>query len=202
MVWDKLSKRYDNLWVQKYSLAPTRRSVLKSIGNINAIHTLVDIGCGTGQLLQEISSQNNDIKLYGFDKSAQMVACAKDKNTSAMLFCADITKDNIIDALDGGVDLAVCCHSFPYYKNKPEVINNIYNLINDGGYAIFAQASINNLYDKFIMSIIEITAEKAEYLSKEDFIALTEKKFELITEFQIHEKWFMPSICGFVLRKI
>ena len=202
MIWDKLARKYDNLWVQNYSLAPTRKAVLKNIEMIEGIHKLIDIGCGTGQLLQEIHIKNNNIKLYGLDKSEQMITCAKDKDTGAMLFCADISEDDIMDTLGGGVDLVVCCHSFPYYKNKPEVIDKIYKLLNAGGQAIFAQASINNLYDKFVMFVIEKTAEKADYLSRIDFIALVEKRFTITSEFQIHEKWFMPSICGFVLNKL
>jgi len=202
MVWDVLAKKYDNLWVQKYSLAPTRKAVLKNIGKLDNINKLLDIGCGTGQLLQEIYIKNKNIKLYGLDKSEQMIARAKDKNTGATLFCVDISEDNIMETLGGGIDLVVCCHSFPYYKNKPEVINKIYNLLKESGYVIFAQASINSFYDKFAMSIVEKTAEKADYLSRRDFIALTEKKFEIKEEFQIHEKWFMPSICGFVLKKL
>lgn len=202
MVWDKLAKKYDSLWVQNYSLAPTRKAVLMNIGKLDNINKLLDLGCGTGQLLQEIYIKNKNIKLYGLDKSEQMIAQASDKDTGATLLCADISEDNILDTLGGGFDLVVCCHSFPYYKNKPEVINKIYNLLNDSGYVIFAQASINSYYDKFAMAIVEKTAEKANYLSKKDFIALTEEKFELKSEFQVHEKWFMPSICGFVFKKV
>ncbi|MHB8127605.1 MAG: class I SAM-dependent DNA methyltransferase [Mobilitalea sp.] len=202
MVWDKLAKKYDNLWVQNYSLAPTRKAVLINIEKLDNINKLLDIGCGTGQLLQEIYINNKNIKLYGLDKSEQMIAQAKSKKSGATLFCADISEDNILESLGGDFDLVVCCHSFPYYKNKPDVINKIYNLLNDRGYVIFAQASINSFYDKVAMSIVEKTAEKADYLSRKDFIALTEKKFEIKEEFQIQEKWFMPSICGFVLKKV
>ena len=30
-VWENLAHKYNNLWVQKYSLGPTRREVLKIV---------------------------------------------------------------------------------------------------------------------------------------------------------------------------
>ena len=30
-VWENLASKYNNLWVQKYSLGPTRREVLKIV---------------------------------------------------------------------------------------------------------------------------------------------------------------------------
>lgn len=202
MVWDELAKKYDRLWVQRYSLEPTRKAVLNNIKKLDPITTLLDIGCGTGQLLEEISNQTNHIKLYGLDKSNQMIRVALAKNIDATLFQGDITTDYIKGTLGDQVDLIVCCHSFPYYKNKPEVISTIYHLLNPGGHAIFAQASINTLYDRVAMALVEKTAEKADYLSRKDFITLTRQHFNLKEEFQIREKWFMPSICGFVMSKI
>lgn len=51
------------------------------------------------------------------------------------------------------------------------------------------------------MSVVEKTAEKADYLSKSNFKKLFESKFEIIEEFEIKEKFFMPTLAGFVMRK-
>jgi len=302
MVWNKLAGKYDNLWVQKYSLEPTRKAVIKIIQDLNLIdshivdikneagqnleynnvpydgghkvpiiegtiisndkntifaedknkkespkYRIIDIGCGTGQLLDDICKTGIPCELTGFDKSSEMILSAKAKNIDATLFCADIAED-FADAIKREIpdvkeienlsaptqieskpsspvmfqkpksdnlnlsnsgesdylkfDLAICCHSFPYYKNKPGIVSKIHNMIRENGHAIFVQASINNPYDGFVMSLIEKTAEKADYLSREEFTELMKNKFEIISTFKIHEKWFMPSICGFVMKKI
>lgn len=249
MIWNKLAGKYDTLWVQKYSLGPTRKAVLEILNEIctninpNIDHdtkfdigidcglnsatginhdkkscydevikskdekiSIIDIGCGTGQLLDNISNQNIYCELTGIDKSKEMIRHAKAKNIKADLICMDILSDDYSDTVtkmtQNKYDIAICCHSFPYYPDKPFAMSKIYSIIKDGGYAIFVQASINNIYDKFVMSVIEKTAEKADYLSGEEFMKLLSGKFEVKSRFNIREKIFMPSICGFVLRKI
>ena len=51
-VWEKLAHKYNNLWVQKYSLGPTRREVLKIVlpllKETNSLK-IIDFRCGTRQ---------------------------------------------------------------------------------------------------------------------------------------------------------
>jgi hypothetical protein len=67
--------------------------------------------------------------------------------------------------------------------------------------AIFIHGSINSIYDKIVMSIVEMTAENASYISKKQFIDLAKEYFVVEGSFLIKERWFMPSIYGFVLRR-
>jgi ubiquinone/menaquinone biosynthesis C-methylase UbiE len=99
------------------------------------------------------------------------------------------------------VDIITCCHSFPYYRDKCRVLQKLYDTLKPGGIAIFVQASINNVYDRLVMAVIERTAERAEYLSRHDFRTLAEPLFTVQSTFQIKERFFMPSICGFGLEK-
>jgi len=58
------------------------------------------------------------------------------------------------------------------------------------------------MYDRIALWLVERTAEKAEYLSKDEFCMLFETRFVIEERFTIRERWFMPSICGFVVRRI
>ena len=69
-VWEKLAHKYNRLWVQKYSLGPTRREILKialPMLEENPNLKILDIGCGTGQLIGEISSQYKELYYLGID---------------------------------------------------------------------------------------------------------------------------------------
>ncbi|MDF1618210.1 class I SAM-dependent DNA methyltransferase [Petrocella sp. FN5] len=202
MIWNKLATKYDRLWVQKYSLEPTRRKVMVLIGGFNFQEaTVLDLGCGTGQLLDEIGRFYPRYKLYGMDKSEEMLKVAKSKKIKANWIHHNIDSDHILE-LDGKTfDLIICSHSFPYYKKKEHVLNQVEKYLKEDGIAIFTQASINNHYDNFVMKMIEKTAESAAYLSKAAFKKLVSRHFTITYTFTIHEKWFMPSIFGFVMRK-
>ena len=203
-IWDSLARKYDRLWVQKYSLEPTRKTVKDALSNhfSNDAFTLLDLGCGTGQLLSELQDRHPSCRLLGLDKSPEMIYHAKCRGKDIELFCLNTDKDDLSRIVSKGiVNAVVCCHSFPYYMNKKAVLAKIHSILAPRGIAIFVQASINNLYDKLILRIVEVTAEKAEYLSREAFLSLSEDLFEITEEYYIHEQFFMPSICGFKLRK-
>jgi len=198
MIWNRLADKYDQLWVQKYSLCPTRDYVLRLLRDMRA-DSLIDIGCGTGQLLDQVSQKHPQIKLTGIDKSEEMVRKCREKKIPGRFICGDIAE---ADHGKETFDAIVCCHSFPYYENKPKIIEKVHGMLNESGKAIFIQASQNSLYDKVALWLVERTAEKAEYLSREEFCSLFESRFIIEERFTIRMKWFMPSICGFVMRRI
>lgn len=199
MKWDKLAEKYDELWVQKYSLLPTRREILKRIYKIRP-KSILDVGCGTGQLLEEICKGDSNIALYGIDYSPEMIEKAESKGINAIFSCENIS---FVDEKDSRekVEMICCSHSFPYYHNKEHVVSVFESLLTKGGVVICVQSCDNNLFDKIVLRFVEKTATKAEYLSSEKFKKLFFEKFAIVEEFKIKEKWYMPSICGFVMTK-
>ncbi|MHB1454787.1 MAG: class I SAM-dependent DNA methyltransferase [Saccharofermentanales bacterium] len=203
-VWNRIAHRYDRLWVQKVSLAATRTAVIRYLENLEGggCRQILDLGCGTGQLLEEIAGRYPDCHLTGLDKSCEMIRVAQSRDTGAGLLCLDISMELLVPAItDGSIDVILCCHSFPYYSDKPGVLRKLHDALKKDGVMIFVQASINCRYDRMVMSLIERTAEKADYLSKVEFRNLVSGDFVITEEFDIKEKIFMPSICGFVMRK-
>ncbi len=199
-VWDRIAHRYHSLWVQKYSLSPTRKAVVKRVLKHfegREIVSLLDMGCGVGQLLRDLYNVLPNYSYTGVDKSRKMTLIAR-KNVP---FANIIEQGAEKFCEPESYDIVTCCHSLPYYAKKGMVIKNIADSIKPGGYAIFAQASINNLYDKIVMGMIEKTAAEADYMSRERFIALVRPYFEVVETFTIKEKNYVPNICGFVLKK-
>lgn len=197
MIWNKLAEKYDRLWVQKYSLHPTREQVMRRLDGMTP-ESLIDIGCGTGQLLNRIAQNHPGIHLTGIDKAEEMIRKCREKKIPGQFICGDIGEQ---ETLTTTYDAAICCHSFPYYQNKTKIIDKVHGMLNDNGRAIFIQASQNNIYDRIALWLVERTAEKAEYISKDEFCRLFETRFIIEERFTIRERWFMPSICGFVMRK-
>ncbi len=92
-VWDRLANEYDRMWVQKYSLVPTRQKVIEQIGQLFAKYDflkLLDLGCGTGQLIDEILHLYPYLNCTGIDKSEHMIdkALARKNNARFFIFSA------------------------------------------------------------------------------------------------------------------
>lgn len=199
-VWDRIAKKYDYIWVQKYSLSPTRKKVVEIFNRITTktYFKVLDIGCGTGQLIEDLAQKHPMSEFVGIDKAHSMITLARAKNPAHAFYVADAEK---LDFAAETFDFVVCCHSYPYYSDKRAVVNHIMKLVKKDGYAIFVQASVNNIYDRIVMWFVEKTAEIAQYLSKEQFKNYFRDGFDLIEEFVIKERWYMPNICGFVFRR-
>ena len=206
-VWDRLAHRYDRLWVQKVSLGTTREAVHRRLDGLirQGKTAILDLGCGTGQLLGELEQRYAcvpGLRLTGVDKSCGMIREAHKRGTGAILECLDVSEETL-DAVvaPGSLDVVVCCHSFPYYTDKPGVLRKLRKALRPDGTMVFVQASINGWYDRLAMALIEKTAEQADYLSREAFRELVASEFEVVEEFDVAVRAFMPSICGFVLKK-
>jgi len=199
-VWDSISKKYDRLWVQKYSLTPTREAVTLIINKLvtDIPFRILDIGCGTGQLIEDLQYKYPTSNFVGVDKSWAMIEQAASKNPMCAFYTSDIANWNFYEE---PFDIVVCCHSFPYFSDKKAAAKRVKEVLKPGGYAIFVQASVNTIYDLIVMWFVEKTAESAQYLSKQELAAYFSEEFDTIDEFVIKKKWYMPNICGFVFRR-
>lgn len=204
-VWNRLSDKYDGLWVQKYSLEPTRAKVFGIVCDIigdKESFCLLDAGCGTGQFLSTIHDYYPTARLYGIDYSAGMLAIAARRNSYVYYRNGDICKPGTLDFVEeNSVDIVTCMHSFPYYLDKMRALRNIYSVLKPNGYAIFVSASVNSCYDRIVMGLVEKTASDATYLSKESMWNILCDKFDVKDIFLIKQKCYMPSIWGFVAKK-
>jgi ubiquinone/menaquinone biosynthesis C-methylase UbiE len=202
-VWDFWADKYEKLWVQKYSLSPTRKGIIKEIKNIikpGQAYNILDMGCGTGQLIRDMGQEfkGYDIKYTGVDISSKMLELAKDRDSRSAYYNASIDDFSVKDA---AFDIIVCSHSFPYYPHKEKAINKLYSLLKESGQLLLAQASANSVYDNIAMFFVKFTTGSAKYLSVKSIEAITQSKFDLLKIHKIKEKYYMPTICLFVLKK-
>ena len=67
-IWNEIANKYERLWVQKYSLAPTRKKIVELIREFksNDNFKLLDIGCGTGQLIGDLIKIRKNGELFKF----------------------------------------------------------------------------------------------------------------------------------------
>lgn len=202
-VWEKLAHKYNNLWVQKYSLGPTRREVKKIVLPLlekNNELKILDIGCGTGQLIKEISDQYNKVNYLGIDVAENMIEVAKKNNKGKNVKF----KTSSIESFESNekYDIIICTHAFPYFPNKQEMIKKMAGLCNKKGQVIIVNSSTNSLKDLIINFFLKATTSKAKYLSIDEMKKLFKsaklkvKKIEVI-----RERFYMPTIALFHIER-
>lgn len=201
-VWDFWADKYERLWVQKYSLTPTRRAIIKeikSILNIDKSYNILDMGCGIGQLITDMKSEFKDynIKYTGVDLSGEMIKLAKSKDSETTYIVSSI--DDFF--AEEKFDIIICTHSFPYYQDKIASLKKFHTMLKSSGTLLLAQASANTVYDHIAMFFVKFTTGSAIYPSIKDIRKITKDILILLKIHKIKEKWYMPTICLFLLNK-
>ncbi|MDR0286131.1 MAG: methyltransferase domain-containing protein [Clostridiales bacterium] len=104
--------------------------VLEALSGIK-FDKVLDLGCGTGVILEKISCANNFAELYGLDLSENMIAQAKQRlSQKAKLSVGDAEnlpyeKENF--------DLVCCIESFHHYPNPSKALFEIMRVLKTGG---------------------------------------------------------------------
>ncbi len=201
--WENLAHKYNRLWVQKYSLGPTRREVLKIVLpklQADASLKLFEAGCGTGQLIQEISEQYPQINYLGIDVAHNMIGLAKEsvKGQNILFQLCPVEDFKNTEKYD----IIICTHAFPYFPNKEETLCKFADLCNPGATVIIVNSSTNSFKDLMINFFLKATTSKARYLSVKEMKVLFHNAGLKLQEVKvIREKFYMPTIALFHLEK-
>ncbi len=214
IVWEKLAHKYNRLWVQKYSLGPTRREVLKIVLPLlkqDKSLKILELGCGTGQLIYEIADNYPQVNYLGIDVAENMIAAAVEGNRTEKNHekGSEFTENKIRNLefrvcpveefeTDQRYDIIICTHAFPYFPDKEAMMKKISALCSDKGQVVIVNSSTNSLKDLIINFFLKATTSKAKYLSIEEM-----KKLFAIAGLQvkdirvIRERFYMPTIALF-----
>lgn len=201
-IWDFWAKKYDKLWVQKYSLRPTRNYILSTLSagiNKDKNIKILDLGCGPGELINEISNNFYNCNVTGIDFSEKMLEISRQRNSEAKHIKMDAED---LCKLDDKFDIITCTHSLPYYKTPEKVMKELSRLLDDDGRIYIGFASGDNMYDKLALSIVKFTTGPANYPSDEEFRKIVASYFEVEKLKIIREKQFMPRIAVYTLKKV
>lgn len=201
--WENLARKYNRLWVQKYSLGPTRREVLKIVLprlQSDASLKVFEAGCGTGQLINEIAGQCPQIDYLGIDAARNMIDIAKESMKGQKILFQACPMENFTGTEK--YDIIICTHAFPYFPDKEGVLCKFADLCNPGATVIIANSSTNSLKDLMINFFLKATTSKARYLSVKEMKVLFQNANLSLKEVKvIREKFYMPTIALFHLER-
>lgn len=200
-IWDYWAGHYEKLWVQKYSLGPTRRAILQAMDTLITEENLkiLDMGCGTGQLLREMRQHwpGRNLTYLGVDAAPQMIAVARRLSLGISYQVSPVTQFEPEERYD----FIICSHSFPYYPDQPSALRKLAALLEKDGWLLIAQSAEENCYDQLVMGLVKLTTSKAKYPGLAAFSRMAEPWFKVCKTVIIKERWYMPTIALFICRK-
>lgn len=148
--FDNQAKIYDETNTAYYSKYPkiSCQDVAQRLKHTE-YQSLLDIGCGTGYLIDILQKQKN--ALYrGLDLSPEMLKVAK-KKLPASVYLTEGSADSL-PYEDNLFDVVTCIQSFHHYPKPEQAMAEAYRVLKPGGLYIISDTGMGN-YPKFIYSI-------------------------------------------------
>jgi ubiquinone/menaquinone biosynthesis C-methylase UbiE len=131
--WDQWANTLDgNGWKYEY-LRKAQSSVVSLLEMKESVHFL-DVGCGTGWAIGEVSSRVNERgEFYGVDLSLKMIEKAKENFSGKNNFHFIKANAELIP-LDGDFfDIIICTNSFHHYLHPDKALLEFQRLLKNGG---------------------------------------------------------------------
>ncbi len=123
----RLAKQYDKRW-DKY-VSKTTEETLKFL-DLSEANSLLDIGCGTGRLLELIQDKSPQVSLHGIDLSPEMIGIAQSKIPKANLKVGDASD---LPYPANSMDVVTSVSSFHYWRNPLDCLAEVRRVLKPHG---------------------------------------------------------------------
>ena len=191
--WDRTAKSFEKIPI---------KTVEKIRKHIKSSDTVLDLGCATGTIVNEIA--NNVKEIHGIDISSKMINIAKDKASKCVIKNAHFTQATIFDKRykEESFDVILAFNVLHLFKNTQEVIRRINGLLKKGGLFISSTVCLaeKNTFLAFFFSLLT----KVRIVPYVKFFKILELKDFIVNEnFEIieTEKTFSDTYSYFIVVK-
>lgn len=162
----KAAKHYDEKWA--FYVEATTRETLRRLP-LAAASRVLDVGCGTGELLRRVRANVPDAVLAGLDPVPEMLDVAREK-----LSGRDDLRVGYADRLPwnaGTFDVVVSCNMFHYISHPVAALREMARVLRPGGALVltdwcddYIACRICNLYLRLTNRAFYRTYRQAECL--------------------------------------
>ena len=176
----RAAERYDEKWA--FYLEATTRETLRRM-TMERHSRVLDVGCGTGELLRRLRAKYPEAPLAGLDPVPEMLAVARDK-----LSGREDLKIGYADALPwsaGSFDVVVSCNMFHYITHPLEALREMARVLRPGGTLVltdwcddYIACRICNLYLRLTNRAFYKTYQQGECLALLKRAGFTEIRLE------------------------
>jgi demethylmenaquinone methyltransferase/2-methoxy-6-polyprenyl-1,4-benzoquinol methylase len=143
-------KKEFNKWAKTYDVMPcnycnfyfTNKKVI-SVLNPKTGSSFLDVGCGTGILLEQLAKLNKDLELSGLDLSEEMLSVARqklEKYFNVNLRLGSVAK---LPFKDNYFDYVTCVHSFHHHPDSLKSLKEMKRVLKPGGKLLLADVSLD-----------------------------------------------------------
>ena len=115
--------------------------------------TLLDVGCGTGPMIELLSARYPERKFTGMDITPRMIEVANEKGLANSEFI--VGDSEAMPFEDGSFDVVICANSFHHYPDPQKFFDEVYRVLKPGGVFVLRDYTTQK-YIIWLMNHIEM----------------------------------------------
>ena len=193
--FDNWAKNYDRSILNPYFNC-AHSAIIRALNPKNGMRIL-DIGCGTGKLLEKIAGIIDSGELVGTDFSEEMIEVARKTRKKEIKFL--VSDAMSLDFENESFDAVLNAVSFHHYPEQGRALNEMYRVLKNRGRLYLADHSFDffpglayamSFAMSFFEGPIKISGKRKmrSMLDRAGFFPLYEKSFGLIGTLYVAEK--------------
>lgn len=142
--FEQWAESYDQSRYQRFIFHPVHQGVLRAIAeNHWATGTVLDIGCGTGQLLERLAGAYPNAELIGVDPAEKMIEVARSRRQPTSRFRFEVGSAQELPLPDTSVDLALSTISAHHWPDLAAAAREIARVLRPGGHLLLVDFAPN-----------------------------------------------------------
>jgi ubiquinone/menaquinone biosynthesis C-methylase UbiE len=124
----RAAKDYDKKW--SFYVEATTRETMARVA-VRPTDRVLDVGCGTGELLSRLAAKYPNVQLSGLDPVPEMLELARDKLSDEVEL--RVGWANELPWPDKSFDLVVSCNMFHYITHPIDAVREMERVLRPGG---------------------------------------------------------------------
>lgn len=131
--FDRWSSHYDRSVLQRFFFAPVQEATISAAAtSARSVEAVLDVGCGTGQLLRRLHPRFPDAELVGVDPAPGMVKQARAARADRHIEFVNGSAERL-PFPDAHFDLALTTLSFHHWADQQQGLREIRRVLRGGG---------------------------------------------------------------------
>jgi ubiquinone/menaquinone biosynthesis C-methylase UbiE len=180
--FDRRAATYDDNRWQRLFFEPVHNGLLAALAGDPVPHRVLDVGCGTGRLLERLARTWPAAEMIGVDPAPGMVEVARAKHQGDARFRFEIAAAEELPFLDATFDLALSTVSFHHWSEPLKGLREFARVIRPGARLFLADAYPGGIL-RFLAPVIgrlrgeryRTAEELRELLAQAGFVVLEQR---------------------------
>ena len=146
------AKTYDSSSIQHFFFIRSNKAIVRLLPQILEV-SILDVGAGTGILIEQVLLKNKSAHLFGVDNSPEMVKKAKRKFQGKNNVTIVLGSANKLPYKDNSFEFVTCANSFHHHLGSIQSLKEMKRVLKPGGKVILSDGCSDGFFRQLVFKI-------------------------------------------------